>query len=118
MATPTRIAFVAFTLLALSACMSTPHDDDAVASSGTMAPPPAADTGSTPPPAQACNADAAQSAVDHLATPALLEQARVDAGAAVARTLKPNQPVTMEYRADRLNLRVDEKSVVQSVGCG
>ena len=48
----------------------------------------------------------------------MIEKARVDAGATVARTLKPNQAVTMEYRFDRLNLRVDAKDVVESVGCG
>jgi hypothetical protein len=102
----------------LSACTSTPRGDDAVASSGTMAPPPATDAGTTPPPAQQCNADAAQSVVGQAASAEVIEQARVAAGATVARTLKPNQAVTMEYRFDRLNLRVDEKNVVQSVACG
>ncbi|WP_341868571.1 MULTISPECIES: I78 family peptidase inhibitor [Lysobacteraceae] len=120
MAPSTRIACVAFTVFALSACTSTPHGDDAVASSGTMAPAPAADAGTAAPatPAQQCNADAAQSAVGQVASDAVVEKARTDAGATVARTLKPNQAVTMEYRFDRLNLRVDAKNVVESVACG
>ena len=118
MATPIRLACVAVTLIALSACTSTPRGDDMVAAPGTMTP--ATDAGTTAPatPAQQCNADAAQSAVGQVATDAVIEKARVDAGATVARTLKPNQAVTMEYRFDRLNLRVDTKNVVESVGCG
>ena len=112
-----RFAFACSFLLAASACTSTPRDDNA-SSSATVAPPPAADAGAPAAPTQQCNADAAQSAVGHLATDDLIEKARVDAGATIARALKPGQIVTMEYRGDRLNLRVDAKNVVESVACG
>lgn len=36
----------------------------------------------------------------------------------VTRTLSPGQPATMDYRADRLNLMVDEKGFIQQVTCG
>ena len=53
-----------------------------------------------------------------VATPTVVEQARRDAGAEVARVLKPGQMVTMEYRAGRLNIDVDEKNVIKNVRCG
>lgn len=65
-----------------------------------------------------CNADAARGAIGKTATAAVVEQARKDAGAAMVRTLKPGQMVTMEYRGDRLNIDVDERNVVTNVRCG
>lgn len=65
-----------------------------------------------------CNASAAQSAVGKIATREVVEEARVAAGAQVARTLKPGQVVTMEYHASRLNLHVDDGNVVTRVACG
>ena len=65
-----------------------------------------------------CDAAAAQGAVGKVATPALVEKARHDAGAETARVLKPRQVVTMEYLAERLNLYVDANNVVTRVTCG
>ncbi|MDE1198754.1 MAG: I78 family peptidase inhibitor [Pseudomonas sp.] len=65
-----------------------------------------------------CDAAAAQFAVGKPATPALLEQARVKAGAQTARVLGPNDMVTMEYRSDRLNLNTDQAATVSRVNCG
>jgi hypothetical protein len=48
----------------------------------------------------------------------LLERARVAANATVARFLVPNQPITMEYSAWRLNLELDDKNFVRSARCG
>ena len=47
-----------------------------------------------------------------------LEQARKDAGAQTARTLKPGQVTTMEFNAARLNIDVDDKGVATAVRCG
>jgi uncharacterized lipoprotein YajG len=68
--------------------------------------------------AQSCNADAARGAVGKAATPEVVEQARREAGAAIARVLKPGQVVTMEYRGDRLNVDVDDGNVVTNLRCG
>jgi len=65
-----------------------------------------------------CDAAAAQFAVGKPATPALLEQARVKAGAQTARVLGPNDMITMEYRSDRLNLNADKAATVSRVNCG
>ena len=95
---------------ALAACSSAPRDD-------ASTPAPAATT--TPPAAmQGCNADAAQDAVGKTANDEVIEQARQASGATVARALRPDMVITMEYRADRLNLRTNTDNVVVSVGCG
>lgn len=68
--------------------------------------------------AQACRAAAAMDAIGQDATAARVEQARRAAGAATARVLAPGQVVTMEFRADRLNLEVDAGNRVTAVRCG
>ena len=65
-----------------------------------------------------CNADAAQRHVGHAATAEMIEAARKDAGAERVRTLKPNQMVTMEYLAGRLNLYLDASGTSERIGCG
>ena len=91
----------------LAACTSHPT---AIGGDANAAPP----TGV----AQSCNADAARGAVGKVARPDVVEQARREAGAAIARVLKPGQVVTMEYRGDRLNVDVDAGNVVTNVRCG
>jgi hypothetical protein len=34
------------------------------------------------------------------------------------RVIRPNQPVTMDYRADRLNLELDARDRIIRVFCG
>ena len=72
------------------------------------------------PPAVAgqCNADAAQAHVGHAASAEMVEAARKDAGADRVRTLKPNQVVTMEYLASRLNLYLGADGKIERIGCG
>lgn len=73
---------------------------------------------SPPPMTGQCNADAAQRHVGHAATAEMVEAARKDAGADRVRTLKPNQMVTMEYLAGRLNLYLDASGKIERIGCG
>lgn len=98
-----QLFLIACAALALAACSSQPAVDGDAAGA---------------PAAQACNADAASDAVGKAATPDVVEQARRASGAAVARVLHPGEVVTMEYRADRLNLEVDAGNVVVAVRCG
>ncbi|MCP1456864.1 MULTISPECIES: I78 family peptidase inhibitor [Pseudomonas] len=65
-----------------------------------------------------CEAKGAEFAIGKQASPQLLEQARTRAGAQIARILKPNDMVTLEYRSDRLNLNTDANLVVNRVNCG
>ena len=65
-----------------------------------------------------CDADAASAAIGQVATAEVNERARMDAGARTARTIAPDQVVTMEYLDTRLNLKVDAGNVVTAVTCG
>lgn len=49
---------------------------------------------------------------------AVAEQARHAAGAATVRVIRPGQAVTMDYRADRLNVELDDAGKVVAVRCG
>ncbi|GAB1594908.1 I78 family peptidase inhibitor [Lysobacter claricitrinus] len=91
-------------LVALAAC------------STTSSTPPMSDP--MPPVTAQCHADAAQSLVGQSATPQNVETARQRAGAQMARVLKPDQAVTMEYREGRLNIYVDAANVITRIACG
>ena len=72
-----------------------------------------------PPQPLGCNADAAKpNAIGKVATTDVVDHARRDAGAQMARVLKPGQMVTMEYREGRLNIDVDEANVITNLRCG
>lgn len=68
--------------------------------------------------AGACDDSQAQWAVGKAVTDADVEQARKDAGAESARTIGPDQMVTMDFNDKRLNLDTDVKGVVTAVRCG
>jgi len=72
----------------------------------------------TPPPVGTCDASQVEGLVGQPYSEELAEQARQDAGAAKVRMLKPNQPITMEFLGERLNIEVDDKNLVSGVRCG
>ena len=94
-----RPAILVSVILLLAAC----------ATPATHAPPAVADQ---------CNADAAQEHVGHAASTDMVEAARKDAGAELVRVLKPNQPMTMDYRVERLNLYLDANGNIERIACG
>lgn len=101
---PVFVLTAALAVMALSACTTT-------------AGPPMSDP--NPPQAMSCNADAAKpAAMGKVATADVVERARTDAGARMARVLKPGQMVTMEYAEGRLNIDVDVRNVVINLRCG
>lgn len=65
-----------------------------------------------------CDAQGAQFAVGKPASPQLLEEARSRSGSQIARILKPNDVITLEYRSERLNLNADDSGTVTRVNCG
>ena len=65
-----------------------------------------------------CNAAPAQSAIGQQSTGAVIEKARVASGAAMARVLQPNQPTTLEFNHERLNVVVDAAGRITAVRCG
>jgi hypothetical protein len=91
--------------LSFSACAQIPAPADA-------APPPVADAPTY------CDAGKASSVVGQLPTPETQERARTHAGAEVVRALRHDQPVTEEFRANRLNLMLNAKGRIASVHCG
>ena len=97
-----------------------PADMAAGASPG-MAPAPVESTAPAPSgdAASQCDAAKARSFVGKDATDATVAQAQAAAGAkGEARVIKPGQPVTMDFRADRLNVEVDERNIVTRFTCG
>ena len=87
------------------------------------APPPAASTAPPPPkarpaPVAACNAAPAQYAVGRTQTATLVEEVRQKSGSTMARVLRPNQVVTMEFNGQRVNVVVDAGNKVTAVRCG
>lgn len=82
----------------------------------TTASPPMSDT---PPQSIDCNAEAAKpAALGQVASAGVVERARIDAGAQMARVLEPGQMVTMEYREGRLTIDVDAANVIINLRCG
>jgi hypothetical protein len=99
---PTLAALAATISLFLSACAG-----------------PSTGPASNPAPVSArCNAAPAQFALGRNADAALETEARTRASAKTVRILKPNQVVTMEFNAERLNLTVDDAGRVTRVSCG
>lgn len=108
--------------LSLAACSPGPNDAaDAPAAPSDAATAPAEPVlveESAPFGEDPCNADAVQSLIGQEATDTVVEQARIDAGAQVARTLAPGQVVTMEFHEGRLNVDVDEAGTITGLRCG
>lgn len=65
-----------------------------------------------------CNAAPAQRVLGKQGTASVVEQARVASGAAMARVLRPNQVVTLEFNSERLNLVLDAQGRITAVRCG
>jgi uncharacterized membrane protein len=68
--------------------------------------------------AATCDAGSAHSFIGNAAGTQTAEQARVAARAKTVRMLTPGTIVTMEYRADRLNLTIDESGHIAKAHCG
>lgn len=95
-----RIAFALAAALSASACSELPVE-----------PSPPADAHAV------CRADTLGWTLGKPADEALVQRARLEATAKIARVLRPGQVVTMEYSDQRLNLYVDEKNVVTRYAC-
>lgn len=116
-------------LLAMAACSPQPPGPDGTPPQAREAAGPAGDA---VPPATApadgqpaagadldpCDPAAVQSLIGEQANDEVVEQARIDAGAQIVRTLRPDQVVTMEYRAGRLNIDVDDAGTITGFRCG
>ncbi len=82
-------------------------------------------TATTPPPDSSpsqespmCRHDAASRWIGTTLTDAIQEEARKATGAATVRAIGPDDMVTMDFREDRLNIRVDAQRKILSFDCG
>jgi hypothetical protein len=97
---------------------TSPSPDQNAASPEGATRPPQPPRPEPPPATGTCVADNVRGAIGQRATPALLERARVAATASIARFIRPNEAITMEYNGSRLNLYLNERDVVRGVICG
>ncbi len=65
-----------------------------------------------------CDASKAQALIGQSGSSELAAKAQQWSGAGAVRWLKPGQLVTMEYRADRLNIELDGEGRVVAIRCG
>jgi len=65
-----------------------------------------------------CRAEAIRDLVGRPATQALGTEALRRSGARALRWIRPGDVVTMDYREDRLNVRLDARNTVASFNCG
>jgi hypothetical protein len=66
----------------------------------------------------ACGASRVQDRVGRRYDEALGESIREQSGAGTLRVMRPGHAYTLEYREDRLNVRIDENEVITDIGCG
>ncbi|MBC9251821.1 hypothetical protein A9179_16240 [Pseudomonas alcaligenes] len=65
-----------------------------------------------------CDAAPVQQLVGDKASAEVVENARQKAGAEYLRVTRPNQPVTMDYNPQRLNIDLNDAGVILRVNCG
>lgn len=65
-----------------------------------------------------CKADRAQSMIGRPADDRAIQSIRRMSHARTVRVVKPGQPVTMDFRPDRLTVEVDGRNRIVSARCG
>lgn len=95
------LGFIPFSLMAVAAC------------STAAQPVPPSTPGSG-----MCTADGLDQYVGQPRTAELGQRIKTQSGARELRWLPKGTVVTMEYREDRVNVRLDERNRVESVNCG
>ncbi len=99
----TRITLTTALALSLSACMTAP-----VPATG----------GRLPSSAATCDAGPVAWAVGKPASADIVERVRIDSHSRTVRMLRPGQMITMEFSAERVDIRVDGANVILAVSCG
>lgn len=103
-----------FAIALLAACSSNPEksQDKAPDSSQALISEPTADFDSR------CDADPVHDLIGEKLDNQMAVEARDKADARFLRITRPNQPVTMDYNSQRLNIDIDDAGVVLQVSCG
>lgn len=80
---------------------------------------PPVDTGGPyPPTAMQCDAERAHWAIGRAATAEVVEEVRAATQSRDVRVIHPGEAVTMDYRADRVNIHVNERNAITRITCG
>lgn len=95
----TRLPAILLSVLPLAACAPMPP----------AAPPPLVD---------ACVADQAAWAIGMGISDEIVERVRVDTRSRSVRVIRPGQAVTMDYRGDRVNIKLNERDAIVGISCG
>lgn len=109
---PTAAKSIIPGLIAIGLAACTPSGNDSQASSTAPAP-----TQAPAPADDKCNSAKAAQFVGQKFDDALLARVKAAVGHDTIRVIRPNQPVTMDFREDRLNLDLDAKDIVTRVHC-
>lgn len=115
------IAPLAAAAILIAAC--TPMDDagDSPAPASNAAPPPA-EAGETPPPVAdapgPCDAAKVQDLLGGASDESVRAEAQKRSGASTVRVYRQGDPITMDYRSDRLNIETDQAGKVLAIRCG
>lgn len=108
---PTSLLVIAL----LAGCSSSPEKAPAADPDSALVPvvsAPTADLDSR------CDADSVQGLIGKTISDELAVEARDDAEARYLRITKPNQPVSMDYNSQRLNIDTDDNGVIKQLSCG
>ena len=74
---------------------------------------------STPPPMDyQCVAEAASWAIGQGVTDQVIERIRIDSHSDSARVIRPGQAVTLDFRHDRVNVKLNERNAIVGISCG
>ena len=98
---PAFVAAFSLTARSLAACTPMPQTGDPL-----------------PPTAMTCDAAPAAWAIGQVASADVVERVRADSHSRIARVLHPGQIITMEFSAERVNVKVDAGNAIEAVTCG
>lgn len=108
-----RTALLGLGLALLAACAGNPDKPrEPAAAKVTADSEPSADFDSR------CDADPIHDLIGKTLDNQLATEARDQADARFLRITRPNQPVTMDYNPQRLNIDIDNAGVILQVSCG
>lgn len=71
-----------------------------------------------PPMADTCFAEGASWAIGKGVSDDIVERIRVDTRSQSVRVIRPGQAVTMDYRGDRVNIKLNERDAIVGISCG
>jgi putative hemolysin len=118
-------ALIAALALTMAACsQSKPVETPAATPAAATAPAAAAPASNDPPPTTAANPvpNPAEDACNKAAYAAIIGTTEKDPSVPAAgpnvRRIHPGDQVTMDFRADRLNIDIDAKGIITSLRCG